>query len=249
MPTKLVETTYLKTASDDWFVDFDGDGLPDMAVGRLPVRTGEEATTVISKIINYEQGAGNSPRNALLVADRNDGFDFEGASDELEALLPAAMGVEKIYRGSFASDAEAKSKLISSLEQGASLVNYAGHGSVEILRGLLSSADAELLTNGVRLPFFISMTCLNGFFHDVYTESLAEALLKAPQGGALAVWASSALTEPGEQAALNRELIQLLFNGKPMTLGEAAVEAKAQVTDPDVRRTWILFGDPSMRLQ
>ena len=35
------------------------------------------------------------------------------------------------------------------------------------------------------------MNCLNGFFHDLYTTSLAESLITAPQGGAVAVWASS----------------------------------------------------------
>ena len=184
VPTKLVETTYLKTASDDWFVDFNGDSLPDIAMGRLPVRTAEEAATVISKIINYEQGAGNSTRNTLLVADRNDGFDFEGASEQLETLLPASLVVQKIFRNDFASDADARSTLITSLNQGSLLVNYVGHGSVEIMRGMFSSDDARSLTNGSRLPFIVSMTCLNGFFHDVYTESLAEALLKAEQGGA-----------------------------------------------------------------
>jgi hypothetical protein len=250
VPTKLVETMYLKTASDDWFVDFNSDGLPDIAVGRLPVRTAEEAATVISKIINYEQGAASAVHKALLVADRNDGFDFEGASEQVEGLLPAALGVEKIYRGSFASDEEAKNALIGSLNQGSSLVNYVGHGSVEILRGLFSSDEALALSNGTGLPFFVSMTCLNGFFHDVYTESLAEALLKAPQGGAMAVWASSALTEPGEQAVMDRELIRLLFNNsQPLALGEAAAQAKAAITDPDIRRSWIFFGDPTTRLR
>ncbi len=37
VPTKLVETTAMETASDDWFADFDGDGMPELAVGRLPV--------------------------------------------------------------------------------------------------------------------------------------------------------------------------------------------------------------------
>ena len=35
LPTKLLDTAYMETASDDWFADFNGDGLPDMAVGRL----------------------------------------------------------------------------------------------------------------------------------------------------------------------------------------------------------------------
>jgi hypothetical protein len=114
---------------------------------------------------------------------------------------------------------------------------------------VFSSDEAEGLTNGQRLPFFINMTCLNGLFHDLYTESLAEALLKANQGGAMAVWASSALTEPGGQAIMNKELIRLLFNGESLTIGEATMRAKAAVGDRDIRRSWILFGDPTTRLK
>ena len=80
VPTKLIDTAYLETASDDWFVDFDGDGLPEMAVGRLPVRTAQEATKLVSKIVGYEQGAGGG-QDVLLVADMNDDvFDFEAAA-------------------------------------------------------------------------------------------------------------------------------------------------------------------------
>jgi hypothetical protein len=55
LPTKLVDTNYIETASDDWFVDFNGDGLPDIAIGRIPLRTAEEAAGVVSKLIGYEQ--------------------------------------------------------------------------------------------------------------------------------------------------------------------------------------------------
>ena len=34
-----------------------------------------------------------------------------------------------------------------------------------------------------------------------------------------------------------------------MTLGEATARAKAAVTDADIRRTWVLLGDPTMRLK
>jgi hypothetical protein len=93
------------------------------------------------------------------------------------------------------------------------------------------------------------MTCLNGFFHDLYTESLAEALLKAEQGGAVAVWASSGLTAPSGQAVMNQELVKHLFGEEVLTLGEAIIQAKATATDRDVQRTWILFGDPTLRLK
>jgi len=93
------------------------------------------------------------------------------------------------------------------------------------------------------------MTCLNGFFHTPYVESLAEALLKAENGGAVAVWTSSGLTDPAGQLQMNKGLVRLLFNGEGLTLGEAAAQAKASTDDLDVRRSWILFGDPSTRLK
>jgi hypothetical protein len=248
VPTKLIDTAYLETASDDWFVDFNNDGLPEMAIGRLPVRTVEESDVLVSKIVGYEQTA--PIQEAVLVADINGVFDFETVSEELRGLLPSSIVIRKIFRSDFGTDGEARNALIGTINQGPLLVNYLGHGSVELWNGgILNSAEAGALINGWRLPFFINMTCFNGMFHDVYTESLSEALLKAEGGGSVAVWASSGLTEPEAQAMLNRELIKILFNGESITLGEAVNRAKAATTDPDVRRTWILFGDPTTRLK
>jgi hypothetical protein len=109
--------------------------------------------------------------------------------------------------------------------------------------------DADSLINGLRLPFFVNMTCLNGFFQNPYGETLAEALMKASGGGAIAIWTSSGLTEPDKQAVMNKELIKLLFGREAITLGEATAKAKASVSDQDIRRTWILFGDPTTRLK
>ena len=114
---------------------------------------------------------------------------------------------------------------------------------------LLTAADVYGLHNAARLPLVVTLNCLNGFFHDVYTESLAEAWLKAAHGGAIGVWASSGLTSPGGQAAVNQALITELFSGEGLTLGEAVQRAKAAVHDRDIRRTWILFGDPTLRLE
>jgi hypothetical protein len=247
VPTKLVDTVYMETASDDWFVDLNSDGLPEIAVGRLPVQTKEEAAVVVSKIVGYEKSGKKS--EALLVSDINDGFDFEGASEEIRAFLPSSLMVRKIYRGEFSSDAQANGVLLSAINQGPLLVNFIGHGSIEIWRGILSSDDAEGLINGMQLPFFVNMTCLNGYFQDPYSETLGEALIKAKGGGAIAIWASSGLTEPDKQALMNKEIIKLLFGRDSLTLGEATAKAKKVVSDQDIRKTWILFGDPATRLK
>ncbi len=246
MPTKFVDTEKLKTASDDWFVDFDDDELPEMAVGRLPAASAAEATAVVSKILDYE-GYASLMNEVLFVADQNDFHNFEQASAKVAELIPGSLSVNEIFRG---RSAAARTDLLNLINQGQLLVNYFGHGSTQIWNGnLLTYTDALNLTNSPNLPFFVSTTCLNGFFQDPYSESLAEGLLKAPLGGAVAVWTSSGLTDPEDQVPLNEELIQLLFNGQGLTIGEAVKRAKQAVTNSDVRRTWILFGDPTLRLK
>ena len=105
------------------------------------------------------------------------------------------------------------------------------------------------LTNGDQLSVYLLMDCLNGFFQDVYSTSLAETLLLAPNGGAVAVWASSGFTNQPPQASMNQALLQILKTNPSMPIASAIVQAKTGVTDNDVRRTWIFFGDPAMLLQ
>ena len=87
VPTKLVDTEWLETASDDWFADFKADGLAALMVGRLPARTPAEAALMVTKIVNYEHAPVS--QEVTLVADANHGYDFETAIDALQELLPA----------------------------------------------------------------------------------------------------------------------------------------------------------------
>jgi hypothetical protein len=252
VPTKLVDTALLETASDDWFADFSGSGVPAVALGRLPVRTVTEATTVVQKLVAYAQTPPADPwsRTALLVADTADEFDFEAASTHAIAWLPPGLSVQRIDVGQLGFP-EARAALLASLTQGPRLVHYLGHGSVEVwdTDGLLTAPDAESLANGAHLSLILAMTCLNGMFHDPGIESLAAALLTAPSGGAVAVWASSGLTDITAQLPLDQAFLQRLGAGPIVAVGEAARAAKAAATDPDVRRTWIFFGDPALRWQ
>jgi peptidase C25-like protein len=247
VPTKLVDNAFMETASDDWLADFNDDGIADFALGRLPARTLEEADMLVNKIISYEHG--EPSKEALEVADSNDGFNFERVIDELGALLPADVRAAEIKRGQM-GDAAAKAALLEALNRGQKLVSYAGHGSMNVWRGnLLTNDDALQLQNGKRLTFFVMMNCLNGYFVTPNADSLAEALLRADGGGAVAVWASTSVTYPDSQSVISQQLYRELFSNRSVRLGDAVLRAKTRSDDLDVRRSWILFADPTMQLR
>jgi Peptidase family C25 len=252
VPTKVVVTGELKTASDDWFSDFENTGFAKIATGRLPARTNTDAQTMVSKILSYATSSSASWMNqTMLVADVDDpSISFSQEAQAIRRILPQTMNVTEVFAGVLGPSV-ARQDLIAAINNGQLLVNYNGHGSVEIWSGsdLFDDAAASSLTNGNRLPVFVMMNCLNGFFHDVYTESLAEGLMLSQNGGSVAVWASSGLTAPNPQFQMNQTFIQTLFSQPSIALGDAVLFAKSGVSDADVRKTFILFGDPLLRLK
>ena len=172
--------------------------------------------------------------------------DYADLNERARTLLPADYQVTHIRRG---IDPDAGQLVKARLSEGAALVSYAGHGSVASWQlDLLTTEDVPKLTNGSKLPIVVALNCFNGFFQSLFPEeSLAEALVRAPNGGAVGVWASSGLTSPQWQWRMNVELYRQIFQGGWRTIGEAMRAAKQIVGDPDVRRTWIYFGDPVTR--
>jgi hypothetical protein len=249
VPTKLIDTAYMETASDDWLADFNGDGVADIAVGRLPGRTAADVNRMVGKILLYEQERqlGTPLRGALLVADTG----FEGQSGATAGLLPAGIAVQSLNRSAVGSDDVMRGQIVNGIDSGPLLVNYYGHGSVTVWTGagLLDSELAASLTNNNKPSLFVMMTCLNGYAHDAYIDSLAESLLKAENGGAMAVWASSGFTEAEPQFVMNQQFYQQLFSAAGMRLGDATRAAKTATANSDVRRTWMLLGDPTMRIR
>ena len=252
VPTKLVDATYNETASDDWLTDFDNDNIGDIPVGRLTLRNAAEADLIISKIINYAPA--NVPQSALLVADDPTGyfFNFETANDQVQALLPASMTIQRV-NVRIDGAALAKTNIIAGFNEGRALANYSGHGNVDVWTqaSVFTSNDALALTNGNKLSFVVVMDCLNGYFQDPTLLSLSEALVKAPQGGAVAAFASSGLTLPDGQHEMSEQLYTLIYGAgaQPIALGDAIKIAKGSTFDVDVKKTWVYFGDPSLKIR
>ena len=252
VPTRIIETAAFKTASDDWFTDFTQNGFATIPTGRLPVQTTAEADLVISKIVGYENGSYEGPWNSLglLVADQNVDSNFTSAATSAAATLPATLQTSEIFADSL-DTATARSQILTALNNGALLVDYSGHGAQQqwSFADLFDTNDAAALSNGGRLPIYLLMDCLNGFFQDPSAGSLADALLLAPHGGAVAVWASSGFTQQAPQSSMNQAFLHAFASNPSLPIGRLILQAKAGTTDTDVRRTWILFGDPAMKFQ
>jgi len=252
VPTRIVPSSSLMTGSDDWFSDFQDNGIPTIATGRLPVSTIAEAQTVAGKISTYEGQSTNGPwtSNALFVADKDDTESFTQDSQTVQIQLPATMQVTDLFVDNVGT-AAARGNIVNSINSGQALVNYLGHGSEEQWAGpfIFNEDSVNSLTNSSQLPVFLIMDCLNGFFQDVTAQPLGVSLILAPNGGGVAVLASSGLNQPTPQTNLDAMVLQSAFGANGMALGDAIVKAKSNIADPDVRRTFVLLGDPAMKVK
>jgi hypothetical protein len=184
VPVILGETPEGLCAADRAFGDVSGDdGLPEIAIGRLPAVTNAELKVMIDKVKAYEGGQGDWTGKAVFIADNADsGGDFAAGSNEL-AGLATGLKAEKIFLGDAAE--ETRTRIIASWNAGAALVNYCGHAGIGQLatENIFNVADAGALQNGNQLPLAVMLTCAAGRFELPGFSSLGEALLLNGNGG------------------------------------------------------------------
>jgi len=246
IPTKLVTSDLFQAASDGWYADFSNSGETTLAIGRLPAESAADVSGEVAKILAYDK---LSPNNSFVLASDNSDATPTFAADSvtLLPLLPASATLTSLTR---LADNSNRAQLLAAINASPDVINYFGHGSLDIWGGKwITEADAASFTNTAHPAFAALMTCLNGYFIDVQVDSIAQALLQAP-GGAVAVWSSSGETVPSGQVQADQTLYQVLFgSATPPLLGEAVRQAKNSSSDPDVRATWNLIGDPETPLR
>jgi len=248
IPTRLVDTIYTETGSDDTLADFNNDGLAEIAVGRIPARDAATVTLVLNKVMTYEQTVGQAlSRGVIFASDLPNGYDFEGASNRLRDQLPSNIPRIMINRAT----PNAQAQLVSEMNNGRFLVNYAGHGNVGVwaTTGFFSNTNASQLTNANGLSIFTMLTCLNGYFIQP-NDALAEVLLKNPNGGSVATWSSTGLTTPDIQEVMGTRFYNQIAAGNITRLGDLINDAKTAIEfGRDVRLSWVLLGDPTLKVK
>jgi hypothetical protein len=249
VPASLVDTTFSQVGSDEALADFDDDGLSEIAIGRIPVKDAATATLIYNKTVSFETtGAAALSRGFMCVSDLPISYDFEAICTRVGSELPMSVPKTYINRG----NPNGRSLVLSNMNGGRFLVNYAGHGNNSAWSSdsaFFNSNDLPTLTNTNQLAIFTLLTCLNGNYNNVYSDGLAKTAVKA-NGGAVAAWASSGETTADVQEIMAARFYSQVGVGNIERMGDAVKDAKTVLTyGRDVRLSWVLLGDPTLRIR
>jgi hypothetical protein len=243
------------------------DLLPDIAVGRIAASTNNEALIVVDKIIAYEQSQVNETavsRPILFVADQDDAAGaFCNDNQNTGQLIPPVLSQTHLCLPQNPSPADV-SQLRSSMHgvlngQGAWLLNYRGHGSIQfwgsggtpLLSVAKNSSTLGSWTNQ-KPTVIISADCLDGHFAWPGVPSISETLLKLPNGGTAAHWSSTGLGTNSEHTIMHTHFYNAIFQSNLTVLGDAINEAKVGYLQSDAHAaplySFTLQGDPALSL-
>jgi len=252
-----------ETAADNRYVTVDGqDALPDMLIGRLPVKTLTETQAVVDKIVQYETNPvlGGWNQKVTFVADNADeAGNFAAASEMLATayVTPPFIAQRIYFTPSTTTITTTRQAVLNSWNTGALLIHYAGHSSWQqwALERFLDLGDLPVLHNDRRWPIVIEMTCFTSAFHRP-EPTLDEGLLTLDGAGAVATWGATGLGVSTGHNSLDEGFFQVVFSdplsATTLTVGQAAWGGKLSLAATgqhlDLLDTFTLLGDPALRL-
>jgi len=261
------------------------DNYPDIVIGRFSASTKSEVRTMVEKVISYENLlTSNWFHNGMGIAstftqEELNQYNYDSIVGDwyhmrnIRSLLLSDghfTNVLEYYDGSHglfdAPGDPSSTDIINSINYGASLINYTGHGLVNMW-GTSSLSNAQVLTlnNEGKLPFIYSVACFVGQFNNETTPCFAETWQRAKSSitgnptGCIGFYGCSLLNrwhEPMDaQVSFNEQLVFEDF----LTIGMLCYSAACDMMDnyiPDeiyqfaeeTFNSGILFGDPSLHI-
>lgn len=254
---------FMEEDEGEWVEQRTGDHTLEIGVGRLPVKTVEEAEAVVNKIIRYatsENTFGKWRSRIVYLADDGDlnrhMRDVESLYERIEQTNPE-YEVKRLYLDDFPQLDEESPALVQALrdqmKNGAFIIDYLGHGSPSILmeERVVTPAFVDDLTNRFRLPMLVTATCDFGKYDDPRLVSGAELFLLHPNAGAIALLTTTRPVFANTNLPMNEAFHDYVFvkeNDEYLRLGDIVRLTKNNSLEGPVNRNFTLLGDPMLRL-
>jgi len=260
--------------TDDYFVMLDDNeyeyiGDVDMGVGRITVKTLEEANHVVNKIKNYYAVTtqGDWRNWVTFVADDEDANEHISNANDLATYLDTTFGqynLDKIYLDAYLQQStptgdqypDVKNAIAQRMQKGSFVFNFTGHGNEYGLTAehVIIVSDINAWTNFNTLPLFITATCEFSRWDNYNRTSGGEDVLLNPNGGAVTLFSTTRLVYSASNFVLNKFFFTYLFptnaQGEYLRLGDVYRLAKNHTGGAaDVnKRNFSLLGDPALKL-
>ena len=238
----------------------------NIGVGRLPVRTLQQATQVVDKLCTYmdNRGLGKWKTQICFLADDGDhGLHVNTADLGAEVLRKKNPDfvVNKIYLDSYTQEVnaagerypEAKTRFDNLMQSGVMFMNYSGHGGYNNITNelFMKTQDIRNMTNANQGFWFLA-TCSFSHFDGGIPSAGEEAILN-PNGAAIGVVSACRTVYASQNTVLNKHLCDTIFGHKDaftyeMTIGKAVSIAKNMTGQDSNKLPYVLLGDPAIRL-
>ncbi len=250
---------FMEANEGDWNETTAGDHTVDIGVGRLPVKSREEAKIVVDKLIKYESSFGIWKNGVRFVADDGDGNIHQRHADQLANLIQGRMFSTRSFIDEVpqtTTDAGQKAPAINqairnAIDDGTLILNYTGHGGTSgwAEEQVLTLADMLSSRGMDNLPLLITATCDFGRYDDPGAVSGAELMVLSPKGAAVGAISTTRPVYSSTNFALNKAFYEALLNAKPgQRLGDFFKYTKNNALAGSLNRNFTLLADPSMVL-
>ena len=250
-----------------------GTALLSIGIGRMPVKSLQEAKTAVDKVIGYmtdpDFGAWRS--HVMLIADDADSGKHLEQTEAMYSIMQDENNgngrdfiYEKLYLDSYPLGSggnsktypQAKERMFKMFEEGVSFVSYVGHANPTSWthESLMTYSDINSLTYK-HLPIIYHASCEFIRFDDD-TQSGAETMWLYPQSGAIAFIAANRKVYVEQNGYLTKRIGKFIFaqnpDGTPLTIGDvfrlAMNDLGSSKENSSNKNRYALMGDPAMRI-
>ena len=205
-----------------------------MGVGRFPVRTVDEAKTMVDKVEDYinkkcsyterngcttfsKEITGDWQNIVCFVADDGDNNLHLGQAEAITAYADTTnlnLNIEKIYLDAYVmitnSDGifypDVNKAINKRVQDGALIINYTGHGGTTgwAAAKVLQLSDINSWTNITNMPVFVTASCEFSTFDNPSFVSGGEQVILNPNGGGIALFTTTRVAFSNTNFNLNK---------------------------------------------